>query len=174
MKTRGADVPPGDFDATAWAVGVSAIKYADLSIERVKDYTFSFDRMVAFEGNTGPYLLYAYARTRSIFRKAADQGVTGWQAAPILLGEPAERTLALTMLRYPGALASAGETAEPHRLCQFLYDLAGAYSGFYTNCPVLTAADAGTRASRLRLCDLASRLLADGLKTLGLPVVERM
>ena len=88
-------------------MGVSAIKYADLSIERVKDYTFSFDRMVAFEGNTGPYLLYAYARTRSIFRKAAEQGVPPWADAQILLGEPAERTLALVdpagylMLRYP-------------------------------------------------------------------------
>jgi arginyl-tRNA synthetase len=78
------------------------------------------------------------------------------------------------MLRYPGALASAGDAAEPHRVCQFLYDLAGAYSAFYTNCPVLTAPDPATRKSRLRLCGLASRLLADGLDTLGLPRVERM
>lgn len=174
MKTRSADVAAEDLDQTAWAVGVSAIKYADLSIERVKDYTFSFDRMVAFEGNTGPYLLYAYARTRSIFRKAADQGVSAWGSAAIRLAEPAERSLALAMLRYPGALASAADNAEPHRLCQFLYDLAGAYSAFYTNCPILNAPDPATRASRLRLCDLASRLLADGLRTLGLPLVERM
>jgi arginyl-tRNA synthetase len=174
MKARGADVPAADLERTAWAVGVSAIKYADLSIERVKDYTFSFDRMVAFEGNTGPYLLYAYARTRSIFRKAADQGVAGWEAAPLTVVDPAERALALTLLRYPGALAAAAESAEPHRLCQFLYDLAGAFSAFYTNCPVLTAPDAATRASRLRLCDLSSRVLADGLTTLGLPLVDRM
>jgi arginyl-tRNA synthetase len=182
LKSRtgeGVEVNEAEFDATAWAVGVAAIKYADLSIERVKDYAFSFDRMVAFEGNTGPYLLYAYARTRSIFRKAAEQGIEGggiggWRAAPIVLGEPAERALALTMLKYPGALAAAGEAAEPHRLCQFLYELAGSYSAFYTNCPILTAETPAVRASRLRLCDLASRLLADGLKTLGLPVVEKM
>jgi arginyl-tRNA synthetase len=174
MKNRGADVGDADFDGTAWAVGVSAIKYADLSIERVKDYTFSFDRMVAFEGNTGPYLLYAYARTRSIFRKAVEQGITGWESAPISLADPAERALALTMLKYPAALAAAADAAEPHRLCQFLYELAGAYSAFYTNCPILTAETPEARASRLRLCSVASRLLADGLTTLGLPIVERM
>jgi arginyl-tRNA synthetase len=174
MKDRGSEAGEADLRQAAWAVGVAAIKYADLSIERVKDYVFSFDRMVAFEGNTGPYLLYAYARTRSIFRKAAEQGVSGWESAPIVVADPAERQLVLTMLRYPGALASAGEAAEPHRVCQFLYDLAGAYSAFYTNCPVLTAPDPATRASRLRLCSLASRLLADGLDALGLPRVERM
>jgi arginyl-tRNA synthetase len=178
MRERGAETDAAERSKAAWAVGVAAIKYADLSIERVKDYVFSFDRMVAFEGNTGPYLLYAYARTRSIFRKAAEQGaaagMAGWESAPILVSEPSERLLVLTMLRYPGALASAGDAAEPHRVCQFLYDLAGAYSAFYTNCPVLTAPDPATRKSRLRLCGLASRLLADGLDTLGLPRVERM
>lgn len=203
MKNRGADVGDADFEATAWAVGVSAIKYADLSIERVKDYTFSFDRMVAFEGNTGPYLLYAYARTRSIFRKASEQGISGWESAPIVFTDrkgdaaahDAERALVMAMLKYPAALATAADAAEPHRLCQFLYELAAAFSSFYTWCPMLNAADklvdklddsgktaAGRKhppthaesASRLRLCSLASRLLADGLKTLGLPVVERM
>lgn len=174
MTEMRTDVPAESLPSVAWAVGVSAIKYADLSIERIKDYTFSFDRMVAFEGNTGPYLLYAYARTRSIFRKAADQGVSGWESAPLNLADPAEKALALAMLRYPAALSAAAEHAEPHRLCQFLYDLAGAYSVFFTNCPILTAGDAELRASRLRLCGLTSRMLADALSTLGLPLVERM
>lgn len=174
MTEMNAEVPAESLADAAWAVGVSAIKYADLSIERVKDYTFSFDRMVAFEGNTGPYLLYAYARTRSILRKAGDAQVTGWQSSPLRLDEPAEKALAMTMLRYPGVLAGAAESAEPHRVCQFLYELAGAFSAFYTTCRILGAPDQATVHSRLRLCSMASRMIADALTTLGLPLIERM
>lgn len=173
IRKKSPEMPESDIPAIAHAVGIAAIKYTDLSVERIKDYVFSFDRMVAFEGNTGPYLLYALARTRSVARKAAEAGIAV-NAGPLVLGEAAEKSLALAILRYPEALRQTADAAEPHRLCQFLYDLAGAYSSFWASCPVLQAPDAATRASRLRLCDLTSRVLADGLTCLGIPLVERM
>lgn len=160
--------------AVAEAVAVAAIKYADLSTDRIKDYVFSLDRMLAFEGNTGPYLLYALTRARSIFRKARDAGVQPDARAALILAEPSEKQLALALLRYPGAVRAVADALEPHRLCQFLYDLATAFSRFYDTCRVVDAADGPTRASRLRLCDLTARVLADGLDVLGLPAPERM
>ncbi len=160
----------------AEAVAVAAIKYADLCNDRTRDYAFSFDRMLAFEGNTGPYLLYALVRIRSIFRKAQERGVGPGPGAParFRIAEPAEKTLALALLRYPGALRAAGEASEPHRICQYLYDLAGAFSTFFDACPVLGAPDAPTRAARLRLCDLTARVLEDGVTALGIPTLDRM
>jgi len=160
----------------AEAVGIAALKYTDLSTDRIKDYVFSFDRMLAFEGDTGPYLLYAVVRTRSIFRKAAEAGVdlSGVASAALLLDEPAERTLALALLRYPGALRAAGENYEPSRLCAYVYSLAGAFSSFFDQCPVLSADSEAKRMSRLRLCSLTARVLTDGLETLGIPTVDRM
>ncbi len=169
------EIPAAERGQIAEAVGIAAIKYADLSTERAKDYVFDFDRMLAFEGNTGPYLLYALARIRSIFRKAAKVGKDGgWRGAPILVREPTEKMLAMTMLRYGKALRSVAETLEPHRMCAYLYDLAAAYSAFYTQCYVIDAPDDETRRSRLRLCSITARMLADGLGTLGIPTVERM
>lgn len=159
----------------AEAVAVAAIKYADLSSDRIKDYVFSFDRMLSFEGNTGPYLLYALVRIRSIFRKAAERGVaSGWEESPLAVEHAAEKTLALALLRYPGVVRAVGETLEPHRLCQYLYELAGAFSGFFDACPVIQAEDERQRGSRLRLCDLTARVLGDGLGVLGIPALERM
>jgi arginyl-tRNA synthetase len=159
----------------AEAVGIAAIKYADLSGERAKDYLFSFDRMLAFEGNTGPYLMYAYVRTQSILRKAGEEGVEVRPDAALRIEEAQEKTLALTLLRYPGVVRGVGESLEPHRLCAYLYDLATAYSSFYENCPALRqGVSEEVRASRLRLCDLTGRVLRDGLETLGIPVLERM
>ena len=160
----------------AEAVGIAALKYTDLSTDRIKDYVFSFDRMLAFEGDTGPYLLYAVVRTRSIFRKAAEAGVdlSGVASAALLLEEPAERTLALALLRYPGALRAAGENYEPSRLCAYVYSLAGAFSSFFDQCPVLSADSEAKRMSRLRLCSLTALVLTDGLETLGIPTVDRM
>lgn len=159
----------------AEAIAIAAIKYADLSNDRIKDYAFSFDRMLAFEGNTGPYLLYAIVRIRSIFRKAQERGADeAWTAAPISLSHAAEKSLALMLLRYPAAVESAAEALEPHRLCQYAYDLAGAFSSFFDACPVLAAPDDVLRRSRLRLCDLTARVLSDALETLGIPTVERM
>jgi len=174
LKMRSPDTNDADLTPAAEALSVAAIKYADLSNDRAKDYVFRFDRMIAFEGNTGPYLLYAYARIRSIFRKAAERGVGDtWKTAPLRVNEPAEKALALALLRYPSAMRGVNDSLEPHRLCQFLYDLAGAFSSFFDACPVLQA-DEATRDARLRLCDLTSRVLRDGLTCLGIPVLERM
>lgn len=158
----------------AEAVGIAAIKYADLSNDRVKDYVFSFERMLAFEGNTGPYLLYALVRVRSIIRKAREQGIALDPDAKLLITEKEEKNLALTLLRYPGVIRSVADSLEPHRLCQYLYDLAAAYSSFFTNCPVLQADNPATKASRLRLCTIAERILTDGLGLLGITPLDRM
>lgn len=177
VRARTPDLPEAEARAIAEAVGMASLKYADLSNDRVKDYVFSFDRMLAFEGNTGPYLLYALVRVRSIFRKARERGVMGnspVSAARLLVSEPAERGLALALLRYPGAVEAVGAGLAPHQLCQYLFDLAAAFALFFDQCPVLTAPDEASRLSRLRLCDLTGRVLADGLATLGIPTLERM
>lgn len=175
---QNADNPMSEAElaATAEAIGIAALKYADLSNDRAKDYVFSFERMLAFEGNTGPYLLYALVRIKSIFRKAAEKGIgeAAWRSAPIVIQQSQEKTLALMLLRYPQAVEGVAQSLEPHRLCGYIYDLAGAFSSFFESCPVLTAPDDATRNARLRLCDLTARVLADGLKTLGIPTVERM
>ncbi|GAA3931547.1 arginine--tRNA ligase [Actinomadura viridis] len=154
------------------AVGIGAVKYADLSVARDSEYIFDFDRMIAFRGNTGPYLQYAAARIRSIFRKG---GLDPEQATgPIALGHPAERALALHLLGFGAVLEQAGATAEPHRLASYIFDLASAYTTFYENCPVLKAPDEETRASRLALCRATLRTLVTGLELLGVPTPERM
>jgi arginyl-tRNA synthetase len=154
------------------AVGIGAVKYADLSVARDSEYVFDFDRMISFRGNTGPYLQYATARIRSIFRKG---GVAPEDAVgPVVIGHDAERGLALHLLGFGSALAMAGQTAEPHRLCAYLFDLASAYTTFYENCPVLKAPDEDTRASRLALCALTLRTLSMGLDLLGVTTPERM
>lgn len=174
VRERSPDLSPGEAAAIAEAVGVTALKYADLCNDRARDYAFSFDRMLAFEGNTGPYLLYALVRIRSIFRKAAERGAgDAWRTAPFRVHEHAEKSLALALLRYPGVLAAVGETLDPHRLCQYLYDLAGAFAVFFDRCPVVQS-EPPVRDPRLRLCDLTARVLADALGVLGLPVPERM
>ena len=174
VATKNADLAPDERRGIARAVAIAAIKYADLSNDRLKDYVFSFDRMLAFEGDTGPYLLYALVRLRSIQRKAVDRGFTLDASAGLKPEHPAERTLALALLRYPGVLRQVGEHLEPHRLCGYLYELATAFSSFFDACPVLAAEDEATRASRLRLCSLTERVLADGLETLGIRTLDRM
>ncbi|MFG0285771.1 MAG: arginine--tRNA ligase [Phycisphaerales bacterium JB039] len=159
----------------AETVAIAAIKYTDLCTDRVRDYVFSFDRMLTFEGNTGPYLLYALVRIRSIFREAKQRGIPeDWADAQIHIEHPAEKDLALTLLRYPSVVRAVGDTLEPHRMCAYLYDLAQAYSGFYDKHKVLTAETDQARRSRMRLCALTGRVLADGLTTLGIPTLERM
>jgi arginyl-tRNA synthetase len=153
------------------AVGIGALKYADLSVARESGYTFDFDRMLALTGNTGPYLQYATARIRSIFRKA---GLDPGQAAgPITVTESAERALALTLLGFGPAVHLSAETAEPHHLAGLLFDVASAFTTFYEQCPVLKA-PTGVRESRLALCALVLRVLLTGLGLLGIPVPERM
>jgi arginyl-tRNA synthetase len=174
-EERGVALSPEELTHTSRCVGIAALKYADLSTDRSKDYTFSFDRMLAFEGNTGPYLLYACVRIKNILRKAADaRAGESFRATPLLLREEGEKQLALALLRYPGSLTVTAESLEPHRLCAFLHDLAGAFSAFYDKCPVLNAPREDVRDSRLRLCALTLRVLEDALGTLGIPVPERM
>jgi arginyl-tRNA synthetase len=169
--------PDGDAAARralASKIGIGAVKYADLSNDRIKDYVFDWERMLAAEGRTGPYLQYANARIHSIFRKADESGIGRSEAAPILLAEPAERALALELLGFGGAVTEAAETLRPHRLCGYLYDLATAFTGFFEACPVLKAPDDATRDSRLALCGLTARVLACGLDLLGIQAPERM
>ncbi|GGS73158.1 arginine--tRNA ligase [Planobispora rosea] len=157
----------------AHAVGMGAVKYADLSVSHDSEYVFDFDRMLALTGNTGPYLQYATARIRSIFRKG---GIDPARATgPIVLGHPAERALALRLLGFGAAVAEMAEDSAPHRLAAFLFDTASAFTAFYENCPVLKAdVDEEVRVSRLALCALTLRVLETGLDLLGVPVPERM
>ena len=157
------------------AVGIGAVKYADLSSDLVRDYVFNLDRMVVFEGNTGPYMQYAHARVCSIFAKAGlDVDAPVGTGDRYRIGEPSERALALALLRYPGVVRSVAESLEPHRLCTYLFELANAYSSFYEHCPVLKAQPEAVRDSRLSLCRLVRRVLADGLDLLGIEAPTRM
>jgi arginyl-tRNA synthetase len=156
----------------AEAVGIGALKYGDLSVARDSGYVFDFDRMLALTGNTGPYLQYATARIRSIFRRA---GLDPDKVTPSLhLAEDAERALALTALGFGAAVGGAGRRAEPHVLAAFLFDVASAFTTFYEQCPVLNAPSPESRASRLALSALTLRILTKGLGLLGIPVPERM
>jgi len=157
----------------AHAVGIGAIKYADLSSDRIKDYVFDWDRMLAMEGNTAPYLQNAYVRIRSIFRKGQIEPAL-INADSIAIAEPAERAVAIKLLQLPGVVAAVADSLEPHRLCTYLYELASMFHQFYENCPVLNAADPTIRDSRLAICDLVARTLSCGLDLLGIEVVEQM
>ena len=154
-------------------IGIGAMKYADLSSDRIKDYVFDWDRMLAFEGNTGPYLQYAHARIRSIFRRAEVSAEAVRDIVPIL-GTPAERALALKLLSFDGAVQETAERFTPHRLCTYLFELAQEFSAFYEACPVLRAETDELRLSRLALADHTARVLAQGLSLLGIDAPERM
>ncbi|MDG4826966.1 arginine--tRNA ligase [Asanoa sp. WMMD1127] len=152
-------------------VGVGAIKYADLSNDRTRDYVFDWKRMLSFDGNTAPYLQYARARILSIFRRG---GVTpARDLATITVAEPAERTLAIELLAFPGVVTEVAESLDFHRLANYLYGVATAFTAFYEKCPVLKAAGA-ERESRLALSDLTARVLGTGLGLLGIGAPDRM
>ncbi|HEV55905.1 MAG TPA: arginine--tRNA ligase [Phycisphaerales bacterium] len=178
VQEKNPDLPDDGKRHIAEAVGVGAVKYADYSTNRESDYVFSFDRMLAMEGNTAPYMQYAYARIKSIERKAAGRDVdiqselAGLDA--VTLTDPAEVDLAKHLIRYGEAVAATAKEWRLNLLTQYLYDLAQKFSAFYTNCPVLGAA-AGQRGGRLLLCDLTARTIRHGLKDLlGIAVVEQM
>ena len=152
-------------------IALAAIKYADLSSGLQKDYTFDAERMVATTGDTGPYLQYAHARVNQILRKAEAEGLT--YAGVTVLTEPAEHQVALLLSRFGEVVAAVGETLQPHRLCGYLYELAGALSSFYEQCPVLKS-EGDVRASRLALCAATKKVLASGLDLLGIQAPERM
>jgi arginyl-tRNA synthetase len=158
--------------SVAESIGIGAVKYADLSTDRVKDYVFDWDRMLAFDGNTAPYLQYAHARICSIFRRA-DVERESARSATFLLDAPQERALALRLLAYPTAIDTTLATYSPHKLCTYLYELASDFTSFYEHCPVLKA-DEPVRSSRLALADLAARVLAHGLGLLGINAPDQM
>lgn len=158
--------------AVARAVGIGAVKYADLAHDRNNDYVFAWERMLALNGNTAPYLQYAHARICSIFRKAGVDEAT--LRGPFVLEHAAERALAGKLLELPEAVARVAETLRPHILCNYLYELAAAFSSFYDNCPVINADTPTLRASRLYLCHLSRRTLATGLDLLGITAPEEM
>ena len=157
--------------AIATQIGIGAVKYADLSVAHDSEYVFDLERMVALTGNTGPYLQYAAARIRSIFRTAA---IAPTQAgSDIGIGAPEERALAIALTEFGSVVEEVGDHLEPHRLCSYLFQLAQAFSGFYEHCPVLKA-EPDIRGSRLALCALTLRVLDTGLDLLGLASPEAM
>jgi arginyl-tRNA synthetase len=157
--------------SVAAAVGIGALKYADLSSDRVKDYVFDWARMLSFDGNTAPYLQYAHARIRSIFRRGSVAAPA--DLAAIAVPDPAERALAIHLLGFPPVVAEVAESLEFHKLASYLYGLATAFTAFYEKCPVLKS-EGDTRTARLALSDLTARLLAHGLDLLGITAPDRM
>jgi arginyl-tRNA synthetase len=155
----------------AHVVGIGAVKYADLSQNRISDYVFSWDKLLSLEGNTAPYMQYAYARVRSIFRKGQVEGQS--PQAEILIRELDEKALALRLVQFPETVAFVAAECLPNVLCAYLYELAGAFMGFYENCPVLQA-EPELRASRLSLCELTARTIRTGLDLLGIQTIEQM
>ena len=171
LRSRNTDLSDTDRVTLATQIARAALKYADLSTERARDYVFDLDRMVAFEGDTGPYLQYAHARVRSIFRRLDGPWTPG--DVHFALAEPAARTLATTLLALPEAVATTLEGDAPHKLCTYLFELAQAFTAFYDACPVLNASG-DVRDERLALCDVTARTLQVGLSLLGIAAPERM
>ena len=170
-KGRAAPLSDEQKKQVAQAVGIGAVKYADLCQNRTSDYVFSFDKMLALDGNTAPYMQYAYARVRSIFRKAGQEGQAA--SSTIRIEQPQERSLSLKLLQFNEVVAMVAQDCQPNVLCAYLYDLAGAFTGFYENCPVLKSEEP-LRASRLALCDLTARTISTGLGLLGIQTIEQM
>jgi arginyl-tRNA synthetase len=170
LDDRGTDLDGDEKYHLAEQIARAAIKYADLSTERQHDYVFDLDRMVAFEGDTGPYLQYAHARIRSIYRRAGNDAAPG---AHFALKEEAERDLALGLLAFPEAFEGSLVALQPHRLCTYLFDLAQRFTTFYDRCPVLSS-EGALRSERLALCDLTGRTLRLGLGVLGIDAPEQM
>ena len=173
VSEKSPELPETQRRDIARVIGLGAVKYADLLPNRQSDYVFNWDKMLALQGNTAPYLQYAYARIRSIFRKAASDDLK-LEISDFKLDAPEELALAKHLLNFGLTLEAVAVELRPNYLCNYLYELAGKFTGFYENCPVLKAADASTRNSRLALCDLTARVLQQGLQTLGIETVEQM
>jgi arginyl-tRNA synthetase len=171
VKEKNPSLEPVQAEAIARSVGIGAVKYADLSTDRTKDYVFDYTRMLSFDGNTAPYLQYAHARIHSILRKG---GVSLSEIdGTIDLREPQERELAMALLGVQDLLVELDDNLEFHKLCTYLFALAASFTSFYEHCPVLRS-EADVRASRLTLCALTARVLALGLDLLGIDAPEQM
>lgn len=173
VAEKNPDMPADELEKLANAVGIGAVKYADLSKNRTTDYIFDWDNMLAFEGNTAPYMQYAYTRVLSVFRKA-DIDESTLAAAPVVITEDREAQLAARLLQFEETLTVVAREGTPHVMCSYLYDLAGLFSGFYEHCPILSAESEETRNSRLKLALLTAKTLKLCLDTLGIETVERM
>jgi len=160
-------------EAVARMIGIGSVKYADLSTERSKDYVFDWDRMLAFEGNTSPYLQYAHARICSIFRRSGIERSSARDAS-ITLAQPEEALLARRLVNFAAVTDDTLASYSPHTLCTYLHSLASSFASFYEVCPVIAAGDDATRDSRLALCDLTARTICTGLELLGIDSPERM
>jgi len=173
VAEKNPDMPADELEKLANAVGIGAVKYADLSKNRTTDYIFDWDNMLAFEGNTAPYMQYAYTRVLSVFRKAnIDENVLA--NATVTITEDREAQLAARLLQFEETLTVVARDGTPHVMCAYLYDLAGLFSGFYEHCPILSAENESVRNSRLKLAQLTAKTLKLGLDTLGIETVERM
>lgn len=172
VREKNPDLEQAAQDAIARMVGIGAVKYADLSTDRVKDYIFDWDRMLSFDGNTAPYLQYAHARICSIFRRAGIDR-SSLDGSVLALAAKEERELALAVLQFDSAVWDTIDKASPHRLCTYLYEVATAFTSFYENCPVLKS-DEPLRSSRLVLCDATARVMKTGLGLLGIDAPEAM
>jgi len=173
VAEKNPEMPADELEKLANAVGIGAVKYADLSKNRTTDYVFDWDNMLAFEGNTAPYMQYAYTRVLSVFRKAGIEEQV-LENAQVAIREEREAQLAARLLQFEETLSVVAREGTPHVMCAYLYDVAGLFSGFYEHCPILTAESDEIRLSRLKLALLTSKTLKLGLETLGIETVERM
>ncbi|AXP59766.1 TPA: arginine--tRNA ligase [Haemophilus influenzae] len=173
INEKNTNLSNDEKEAVIEAVGIGAVKYADLSKNRTTDYVFDWDNMLSFEGNTAPYMQYAYTRIRSIFNKT-DINSTALLAAPLTIKDDKERTLAIKLLQFEEAVQTVGKEGTPHVLCAYLYELAGIFSSFYEHCPILNAEDESIKLSRLKLALLTEKTLKQGLTLLGIKTVEKM
>ncbi|MCS2171597.1 arginine--tRNA ligase [Scandinavium sp. TWS1a] len=173
VAEKNPDMPADELEKLANSVGIGAVKYADLSKNRTTDYVFDWDNMLAFEGNTAPYMQYAYTRVLSVFRKAGleENAIVN---APVVINEDRESQLAARLLQFEETVNVVAREGTPHVMCAYLYDLAGLFSGFYEHCPILSAESEEIRNSRLKLALLTSKTLKLGLDMLGIETVERM
>lgn len=172
VAEKNPNLSKSEQEEVARTIGLGAVKYADLMQHRLTDYVFSWEKMLSFQGNTAPYLQNAYVRIRSIFRKAEVEGI-GIQSGPISISEPAERALALQILKFGEILHAVLEDQRPNLLCLYLYELADSFHHFYEACPILKS-EGGIRSSRMELAGVTSKVLKTGLGLLGIGVPERM
>ncbi|HFK2692879.1 TPA: arginine--tRNA ligase [Kluyvera ascorbata] len=173
VAEKNPEMPADELEKLSNVVGIGAVKYADLSKNRTTDYVFDWDNMLAFEGNTAPYMQYAYTRVLSVFRKA-ELEESAIINAEVTITEDREAQLAARLLQFEETLNVVARDGTPHVMCAYLYDLAGLFSGFYEHCPILSAENESVRNSRLKLALLTAKTLKLGLDTLGIETVERM
>jgi arginyl-tRNA synthetase len=173
VSAKSPELPEAQRRQIAKVVGIGAVKYADLLPNRQSDYVFSWDKMLSLQGNTAPYLQYAYARIRSIFRKGGQGMFAGPVEQPFEFNAPEEIALGRHLLNFGLILEAVAEEYRPNFLCNYLYETAGLFTAFYENCPVLKS-ESSTRTSRLALCEVTAQTLKTGLEVLGIETLDQM